>query len=121
MPRINDSDIERLKKNVSIMHLCAERGIELTLRGTWEYIGHCPFPWHQGADPSFMVLPRRNLWQCTVCDEGGSVIGLVMRLDGISFREAVDKLLTSRLLHRGFDAQARPVAAGPRLQLAGRV
>ena len=121
MADIHDSEIQRLKKNVSILHVCAAHGIELTLNGMEGYVGHCPFPWHHGKEPSFMVLPRRNLWQCTACDEGGSVIGLVMRLEGISFRESVDKLMTSRLLRRGFGIQATHAAADPELQQAGRV
>jgi len=92
--------VQELRKNVSITQLCARRGIELKPNGTAEMIGCCPF--HQNNEPSFRVLPARNLWECRVCDQGGSIVGLLMRLDNIGFNEAVDKLfVSSGLINRG--------------------
>jgi len=100
MARIPDEQIEQLKKNVSILHVCSTRGIELKPHGTGDYAGKCPF--HDEDEPSFIVTPRKNLWHCMGCDKGGSVIDLVMELDGITFREAVDRLMTSTgLISRG--------------------
>jgi len=93
MARIPDEQIEQLKKNVSILHVCSARGIELKPHGSGDYAGKCPF--HEEDEPSFIVTPRKNLWHCMGCDKGGSVIDLVMELDGITFREAVDQLMTS--------------------------
>mgnify|MGYP006290284627 CR=1 FL=1 len=98
----NQDDIDRLKKNVSILHVTAGYGIELKPHGRSDYIGRCPLPGHTDEEPSFIVTPGKNLWHCMGCDKGGSVIDLVMELDGITFRDAVDKLMTSTgLVQRG--------------------
>jgi len=89
--RYSAEDIDRLKKNISIMDLCEERGIHLTRHGTHDYKGRCPL--HEEEEPSFIVTPAKNLWHCLGCDKGGSVIDLVMAMEGISFAEAVHKLM----------------------------
>lgn len=89
----DDGDIERLKRNISIEAICRERGIELKKHGSRDLIGKCPF--HEDENPSFVVTPEKNLFHCLGCDAGGSVIDLVMKLDGLDFKEAVQKLLAS--------------------------
>ena len=93
MARIPDRDVERLKQSVSMEALCRLRGIELKKHGGRDLIGLCPF--HEDKKPSFVVTPAKNLFHCMGCDAAGSVIDLVMRLDQLSFREAVDKLIGS--------------------------
>jgi DNA primase catalytic core len=98
--RYDDQELEQLKRNVSILHVCAAHGIELKRHGTADYVGRCPL--HDEDEASFIVTPSKNLWHCMGCDKGGSVIDLVMALDGLTFREAVDKLMTSNgLISRG--------------------
>jgi len=87
------SDLDRLKKNISIEALCRSRGIELHKHGSNDLAGKCPF--HDDKEPSFIVTPSKNLFHCMGCDAAGSVIDLVMKLDGIEFKEAVRKLMTS--------------------------
>jgi len=89
--RYSAEDIDRLKKSISIMDLCKERGIDLTRHGLHDYKGRCPL--HDDDKPSFIVTPEKNLWHCLGCDKGGSVIDLVMAMEGISFAEAVYKLM----------------------------
>ena len=89
--RMDDEDIRRLKESVSIEALCHERGIKLRKHGSADLVGECPF--HDDGEPSFVVTPRKNLFHCLGCDAGGSAIDLVMKLDDIGFREAVDRLL----------------------------
>jgi len=101
--RYSAEDIDRLKKSISIMDLCEERGIDLTRHGLHDYKGRCPL--HEDVEPSFIVTPEKNLWHCLGCDAGGSVIDLVMAVDGVSFREAVHKLMN----HLPPEANGRPV------------
>lgn len=91
--RYDDHELEQLKRNISLLHLCAERGIELKPHGTHDYVGRCPL--HEEDEPSFIVTPAKNLWHCMGCDKGGSVIDLVMELDGLEFKQAVEHLITS--------------------------
>ncbi len=89
MPKIPDSEIERIKKSVDLVALCRSRGIKLKKVGR-NYKGRCPF--HKEENDSFIVTPGKNLWNCFGCNQGGDVIELVMRLDKLSFPEAVAQL-----------------------------
>ena len=100
--KFDDGDIERLKRNISIEALCRERGIELKKHGAKDLIGKCPF--HDDANPSFVVTPDKNLFHCMGCAAAGSVIDLVMKYDGLNFRQAVDKLLENTFSAKGGSA-----------------
>jgi len=89
--RIPDDVVERLKREVSVEHLAAQKGIALKRHGS-NLVGRCPF--HDDRTPSFVVTPEKNLWHCLgACQTGGSVIDLVMRLEKCSFRLACELLL----------------------------
>jgi DNA primase len=47
----------------------------------------CPF--HDDHDPSLQVDPRRRIWKCWPCNLGGDAPALVMKLQRISFPEAL--------------------------------
>jgi len=101
MARIPESDIERLKQEISVQRLAESRGIALKHHGA-DLIGLCPF--HDDKEPSLVISPKNNLWHCLgVCQTGGSVIDWVMKTEGISFRHAVELL----------QADYQPLAAGP--------
>jgi len=90
MARIPDSEIERLKKEISIERLVTGFGIELKRHGA-ELIGRCPF--HEDHTPSLVISPKTNLWHCLgACNVGGSTIDWVMKTKGVSFRHAVELL-----------------------------
>jgi DNA primase catalytic core len=90
MARIPESEVERLKREVSVQRLAEARGIKLTRQGA-DLIGKCPF--HDDRTPSLVISPAKNLWHCMgACNEGGDVIRWVMRAEGVSFRHAVELL-----------------------------
>ena len=91
MARTPDSDLQRLKRNISLAELCRSRGIALKPHGRKDLVGKCPF--HDDEKPSFVVTPDKNFFHCMGCDAAGSVIDFVMKLDGLDFKAAVDKLL----------------------------
>jgi DNA primase catalytic core len=90
MARIPDSELERLKREVSVERLALARGVKLERRGA-DLHGLCPF--HEDREPSLVITPSKNLWHCLgACQAGGSVIDWVMRAEGVSFRHAVELL-----------------------------
>jgi len=90
MARIPDEQIERLKEEVSLQRLVELAGVELVRQGK-DLVGRCPF--HDDRSPSLVISPNKNLWHCLgACQAGGSVIDWVMRVEGVSFRHAVELL-----------------------------
>jgi DNA primase catalytic core len=90
MPRIPTDELERLKQNVSLERLVEAAGIELKRHGK-DLVGRCPF--HDDKTPSLVISPEKNLWHCLgACQAGGSVIDWVMKMQGVSFRHAVELL-----------------------------
>ncbi len=66
------------------------RGVKPEVHGA-NLIGLCPF--HDDREPSLVVTPPKNLWNCLgACGEGGDVIRWVMKSEGITFRHAVELL-----------------------------
>jgi hypothetical protein len=61
MARIPESDIERLKREVSVERLAESRGVKLKRHGA-DLIGLCPF--HDDHEPSLVITPSKNLWNC---------------------------------------------------------
>ena len=89
MPRIPETDIERLKAEVSVERLVEASGIDLK-RGGKDMLGRCPF--HEDDTASLVVTPGKNLWHCFGCGVGGGPIDWVMKRRGVSFRHAVELL-----------------------------
>src|SRR5580658_1105758 len=90
MARIAESEIERLKREISVQRLAEGRGVKLKRHGA-DLIGLCPF--HDDHEPSLVITPGRNLWNCLgACRRGGTVIDWIMLAEGVSFRHAVELL-----------------------------
>ncbi|OEZ96188.1 CHC2 zinc finger domain-containing protein [Duganella sp. HH101] len=71
MARIPETDIERLKNEVSVERLVEAAGIALKKSGK-DKLGLCPF--HDDGEPSLVVTPAKNLWHCFGCQIGGGPI-----------------------------------------------
>jgi len=84
------TNIDELKRNVRILDVLARYGIEPQRQGA-RHMALCPF--HDDHNPSLSVDPVKNVWHCFGCGAGGSVIDFVMKKDGLTFREATDRLL----------------------------
>ena len=90
MARIPDTEIERLKSEISLQRLAESQGIELKRHGA-DLVGLCPF--HDDKSPSLIISSQKNLWHCLgACQSGGTVIDWIIKTHGVSFRHAVELL-----------------------------
>src|SRR5437764_1063773 len=80
--------LDELRQRVSLVNLIA-RKVKLTRRGR-EQTGLCPF--HNERTPSFTVSDEKGFFHCFGCGAHGDVIGFVMRSEGLSFPDAVERL-----------------------------
>jgi DNA primase len=62
-------------------------------RGGSTFKGLCPF--HKEKTPSFNVDPRRQIYHCFGCGQGGDVFAFIMSIEGVDFITAM-KLLASK-------------------------
>ena len=49
-------------------------------------------PWGVDKTPSFMVSPEKGIWHDFSANKGGDIFSFVMEVEGIGFREAMEKL-----------------------------
>lgn len=79
---------QRIKERVDIVDLISSY-VKLTRSGK-NYIGLCPF--HNDHNPSFTVSPDKQLFYCFGCKEGGDAIRFLMKIEHLSYREALVQL-----------------------------
>ncbi|MEE2679628.1 MAG: DNA primase [Myxococcota bacterium] len=88
MGRIPDEIIETIRDRVDIVDLIG-RHVSLKHAGR-NHKGLCPF--HDEKTPSFVVTPDRGTFKCFGCGEGGNAFGFLMRVENLTFPEAVRQL-----------------------------
>ena len=87
--RIRDDDIAEVRDKARIDEVVSSY-VTLRNAGGGSLKGLCPF--HDEKSPSFHVTPARQFWHCFGCGEGGDVFTFLMKIDGLSFVEAVERL-----------------------------
>jgi len=80
--------LDDIRSRVTLSDVIARR-VKLIRRGR-EHTGLCPF--HNEKTPSFTVNDDKGFFHCFGCGAHGDVIGFVMRTEGLSFPEAVERL-----------------------------
>jgi len=108
---MNPRDLAQLKKKSDLAVVAQARGLKLVKQGQ-DFVALCPF--HREETPSLHITPGKNLFHCFGCGAAGSVIDFVMRLDGIPFKEAVNKLLTETgIVQRAAETPPPPPGLAP--------
>ena len=87
--RIREEDIAAVREKAPIDEVVSSY-VTLRNAGGGSQKGLCPF--HDEKSPSFHVTPARQFFHCFGCQEGGDVIAFLMKIDGLSFVEAVERL-----------------------------
>ncbi|MBT8003656.1 MAG: DNA primase, partial [Rhodospirillales bacterium] len=80
--------LDELRARAGVVQVVGKR-VKLTKKGR-EHMGLCPF--HKEKTPSFTVNEEKGFFHCFGCQEHGSAIDFVMKVDGLSFPEAVERL-----------------------------
>ncbi|HIU63625.1 MAG TPA: DNA primase, partial [Candidatus Avacidaminococcus intestinavium] len=79
---------EQVRSQADIVKVVSEY-VDLKKKGN-RYWGCCPF--HGEKTPSFTVTPEKNLFHCFGCHAGGDVFNFVMKIENVTFPEAIKSL-----------------------------
>ncbi len=84
----NNNIVEQIQNSIDIADIIGERvKLRKSSRG---YMGLCPF--HNEHTPSFHVYTDTQSYYCFACHEAGNVFSFLMKLDGLTFPEALEIL-----------------------------
>ncbi len=89
MPRISESELDRLKSEISLLDWVRGEGLSVQPQGK-DWVVLCPF--HEEKTPSCVITPSKNLFHCFGCGSGGTLIDWVMARQKVSFPHAVEIL-----------------------------
>ncbi|TPW21083.1 MAG: DNA primase, partial [Elusimicrobia bacterium] len=87
--RIAEGVIEQVRDRSDIIEVVRDYIPNLKVAGR-NHKACCPF--HQERTPSFNVNPEKQIYHCFGCGAGGDVFSFVMKIEGLAFLEAVQKL-----------------------------
>lgn len=88
MGRFGEDKIEEVRQRADLVEVI---GVHVRLkRAGRNFVGLCPF--HQEKTPSFSVNAERGFFHCFGCNAGGSVFNFIMKVEGLTFPEAVRSL-----------------------------
>ncbi|MEO6790859.1 MAG: DNA primase, partial [Ornithinibacter sp.] len=87
--RIREEDIAEVRERARIDDVVSAY-VTLRNAGGGSLKGLCPF--HDEKTASFHVTPSRGFWHCFGCNESGDAIAFLMKMDGLVFSEAVERL-----------------------------
>jgi DNA primase len=86
--RIAEEKIQEIRERSDIVQVVSSY-LPLKRSGA-NHQGLCPF--HSEKSPSFNVNSTRQIFHCFGCGVGGNVFSFLMRMEGLSFPEAVRRL-----------------------------
>ncbi len=114
---MSDNFAQTVKQQADIVRIIGEY-VKLRKAGAQNYTGLCPF--HKEKTGSFSVNAGKSFFYCFGCHETGDVFTFVMKLETISFPEAVRVVATKcgiPLPKREFNSPEEAREAGLRRQL----
>lgn len=88
MPKIASATVQRILEATDIVEVVSDF-VSLKRKGA-NWWGLCPF--HNDRSPSFSVSKSRGVCKCFSCGEGGSAINFLMKLEHLSYTEALKYL-----------------------------
>jgi len=88
MARFESDKIEEIRTRADIVEVIGAH-VRLKRAGR-NFVGLCPF--HNEKTPSFSVNAERGFFHCFGCGAGGTVFDFVMRIEGLTFPDALQSL-----------------------------
>lgn len=104
--------VEEIKSKLDIAELIRQYVPDLKQNGK-TYKACCPF--HSEKTPSFTCSSEKGLFYCFGCQEGGDIIAFLMKIEHLSFNEAVRKLADLA----GIEYRPTQALSGEELRRAG--
>ena len=86
---MNNNTVELIKERIDIAELIRQYVPSLKRAGK-TYKACCPF--HKEKTPSFTCSSEKGLFYCFGCQEGGDIFAFLMKIENLSFNEALEKL-----------------------------
>ncbi|MDO8513018.1 MAG: DNA primase [bacterium] len=87
----SEQELDEIRRRIEIVDLISHY-VTLKKAGA-NYKALCPF--HEERTGSFMVSPEKQIYKCFGCNEGGDIFTFIMKMEGLSFPEAI-KFLADR-------------------------
>jgi DNA primase len=97
--QISESKIGEVRERTDIVELISQY-VSLKRSGA-NHMGLCPF--HSEKSPSFSVNAARQFFHCFGCGVGGDVFSFLMKVEGLTFPDAVRRLAAQH----GIDLEER--------------
>lgn len=85
---IDDVTKQQILDAAQIVDVVSEY-VQLRKKGS-NFVGLCPF--HNDRRPSFNVSPSKNICKCFVCEEGGTPVTFLMKIEHKTYTEALKQL-----------------------------
>ena len=86
---MNNNIVEQIKDRLDIVEFIRQYVPDLKRAGK-TYKACCPF--HKEKTPSFTCSSEKGLFYCFGCQEGGDIFAFLMKMENLSFNEALEKL-----------------------------
>ena len=86
---MNNNLVEQIKDRLDIVEFIRQYVPDLKRSGK-TYKACCPF--HKEKTPSFTCSSEKGLFYCFGCQEGGDIFAFLMKMENLSFNEALEKL-----------------------------
>ena len=84
----SDSVIDQVREAADIVEV-VQGYFPLTKAGK-DFRARCPF--HEDKDPSFYVVPDKQIYHCFGCGAGGNVFNFLMQYENLTFRDSLEML-----------------------------
>jgi len=83
---------QEVMEKVSIVEIVEKYASDKLIKRGKNFVTRCILPNHLDENPSFNIIPEKNIFKCFSCGQSGNVIHLVAEMEKVSYLEARDIL-----------------------------